>query len=55
MTLASSHSLTQAERKKRASKKMKRVEKGSDGTMRQLMWWEDWERGEPARRTMVDP
>lgn len=53
--LASSHSLTEAERRKRASKKLKRVETGKDGTVRRLMWWEDWERGEPTRRTMVDP
>lgn len=53
--LASSHSLTEAERRRRASKKLKRVETGKDGSVRRLMWWEDWERGEPTRRTMVDP
>ncbi|KAH9938054.1 uncharacterized protein B0H18DRAFT_866225 [Fomitopsis serialis] len=37
------------------NKKLKRVEKGQDGTMRRLMWYEEWESGESSRRTMVDP
>ncbi|KZT71530.1 hypothetical protein DAEQUDRAFT_763755 [Daedalea quercina L-15889] len=52
--LASHHSLTEAERKRRSNKKLKKVEKSGDGTVRRLMWYEEWEMSERERRTMVD-
>lgn len=53
--LASSHSLTDAERAKNQSKKMRKTAVGPGGTLIRLTWYEEWEELEHSRRAVVNP
>ncbi|GJE87414.1 hypothetical protein PsYK624_034970 [Phanerochaete sordida] len=54
--LASTHSLTDAEKKKqKGGKKLKKVARDANGRARPLEWYEEWEEYETTRRAIVDP
>ncbi|EKM60003.1 uncharacterized protein PHACADRAFT_206218 [Phanerochaete carnosa HHB-10118-sp] len=54
--LASSHSLTPAERMKhKSNKKMKKTTVGPDGVSKRMTWYEDWDEFETTRRANIDP
>lgn len=54
--LGSNHSLTAAERMKhKGGKKMKKMTVGSNGSLKRMSWYEEWDELETTRRASIDP